>query len=227
MLEHELVAMVQSFLAKPSASATSEECLAWEEFFFTYDPIIRAGARRIHTPQYIIDDITQDVWILLIRKLPRWRYDPVQGAIGAWVTKTARMVATKNARRRAKPQADCLSALHADTLIDPEPGPDDEVARLQEHELFGSLALEFAARLRERDGRIVVMHWVGALALSEIASELTMSEDAVWGVIRRTRPEFVDYLSHSTLGRTSVNSPKNKRDSAICAGKANFGAVLI
>ena len=86
MLDHELVALVQSFLAKRSASATAEECLAWEEFFVRYDPIIRSGVRRIHTPQHVIDDITQDVWILLIRKLPRWRYDPVHGEIGAWVS---------------------------------------------------------------------------------------------------------------------------------------------
>jgi DNA-directed RNA polymerase specialized sigma24 family protein len=93
-----------------------------------------------------------------------------------------------------------LEATHAVTLVDPEPGPDIEAERMQEHELFRSLVLEFAARLRERDARIVVMHWVRALAFSAIASELTMSKGAVWGVVRRIRPELLDDLAHRGLG---------------------------
>jgi RNA polymerase sigma factor (sigma-70 family) len=206
MLDQELVALVQSFLAKRSSSATPTKCLAWEEFFFRYDPIIRSAVRKIHTPQYVIDDISQDVWILLILKLPRWEYDPVKGAIGTWVTRTSRSVATKHARRRARSPLVPLNAVHAKKLVDPEPGPDIDVERMQEHELFGSLALEFAAQMHERDGRIVVMYWVRALALADIASELTMSEDAVWGVIRRARPELLDYLNQRGLGPASMNS---------------------
>ena len=202
MFDHELVALVQSFLAKRSASATAEECLAWEEFFVRYDPIIRAGVRRIHTPLYVIDDETQDVWVLLIRKLPRWGYDPILGEIGAWVAKIARRLAAKHARRHARPHAAPLTATDADMLVDSEPGPDIVVERMQEHDLFGALVLEFAAHLHERDGRIVVMHWVRAWALSDIASELNMSEDAVWGAIRRARPKLLDYLSERGLGST-------------------------
>jgi DNA-directed RNA polymerase specialized sigma24 family protein len=106
MLDHELLALVQSFLAKRSASTTAEECVAWEEFFVRYDPIIRAGVRRIHTPLHVIDDITQEVWILLIRKLPRWKYDPAQAAIGSWVARIAggsprSMLAAVRGRNRA------------------------------------------------------------------------------------------------------------------------------
>jgi DNA-directed RNA polymerase specialized sigma24 family protein len=95
-------------------------------------------------------------------------------------------------------------------LVDEEPGPDVEVERMQEHEWFEALVLEFAAHLHERDGRIVVMHWVRAWALSDIASELSMSEDAVWGVIRRARPKLLDYLSRRGLGLTSMNSSKKE-----------------
>ena len=37
----------------------------------------------------MIDDVAQDVWIVLIRKLPRWVFDPGLGSIAAWVTKIA------------------------------------------------------------------------------------------------------------------------------------------
>jgi hypothetical protein len=71
MLDHELVALAKSFVVKRGASATAEELLAWEEFFLRYDPIIRVSIRRIHIAPSTVDDVTQDVWVVLIRKLPR------------------------------------------------------------------------------------------------------------------------------------------------------------
>ena len=151
MLDHELVALVQAFLAKRREGATSEESSAWEEFFVRYDPAIRAGVRRIHTALNLVDDVTQDVWVLLIRKLPRWNYDSQQAAIGIWVTEVARRVAQKRTRRRARPAADVLNATHADMLVDPEPNPAIAFERMQEHDLFRAFVSEFAERLPERD----------------------------------------------------------------------------
>ena len=61
MLGHELVALVKSFLAKRNTGATFEECVAWEESFLRYDPVIRETVRRSHTAPEIVDDCTQDV----------------------------------------------------------------------------------------------------------------------------------------------------------------------
>jgi hypothetical protein len=67
MSEQELLALVKSFLTKRSAGATAHECLAWEEFFFTYNQIIRACIRMIHKSSHVVDDLAQDVWIIVIR----------------------------------------------------------------------------------------------------------------------------------------------------------------
>ena len=32
-----------------------------------------------------VDELVQEVWILLIRRLPSWRLDPDRGTIGRWV----------------------------------------------------------------------------------------------------------------------------------------------
>ena len=93
MSEQELVRLVKSFLAKGSAGATAEECHAWEEFFVTYDGVVRVNIARIHHALDIIDDLAQDAWIILIRKLPRWKFDPMIGSIGASVSKIAQRLA--------------------------------------------------------------------------------------------------------------------------------------
>ena len=94
-----------------------------------------------------------------------------------------------------------LSEAHADTLIDPEPGPESELMWMQEHEIFRALLSEFAATLPERDRRVVLMHWVQASSLSGVASHLNMSEDAVWWVVRRVKPKLLDYFRRSGVGR--------------------------
>jgi RNA polymerase sigma factor (sigma-70 family) len=200
MSEQDLVALVKSFLRSRRASPTIEERLAWEEFFHVYDAVIRVSIARAHRAVHVIDDVTQDVWIIVIRRLPKWVFDPALGAIGAWVAKIASRLAARRARRHSRPQPGSLGASNAETLADPEPGPDAEFERMQEHQLFGELVSEFAASLDERDGRIVVMHWVQAFPLSRIASDLNMSEDAVWWVIRRVKPNLLDYLRRSVLG---------------------------
>jgi hypothetical protein len=58
-----------------------------------------------------------------------------------------------------------LSDVHADTLVDPEPGPDVELEVMQENELFGALVSEFASSLHRHLGRMVVMRFVEAMAV--------------------------------------------------------------
>jgi RNA polymerase sigma factor (sigma-70 family) len=202
MLEQELVRLVKSFLGRRKSVATAEECRAWEDFFVTYDAMIRVTVRRIHKAVDVVDDVTQDVWVVLMRKLPKWKFDPVIGSIGAWVTKIAQRLAVKRARRHARQQSGSLSKAHDDTLVDPESGPDIEFEWMQEHELFGALVLKFAATLIERHGRIVVLHWLEGCLVSKIAFDLNMSMDAAWGVIRRVRPKLLDYLRRSGLRPT-------------------------
>ena len=107
-------------------------------------PAIRAGVRRIHTALNLVDDVTQDVWVLLIRKLPRWNYDSQQAAIGIWVTEVAEGSPRSEWCRRARPAADVLNATHADMLVDPEPNPAIAFERMQEHDLFRAFVSEFA-----------------------------------------------------------------------------------
>jgi RNA polymerase sigma factor (sigma-70 family) len=200
MLEQELLALVKSFLAKRSAGATTHECLAWDEFFATYDQIIRVCIRVLHRSSHVVDDLAQDVWIIVIRKLPTWTFDPGIGAIGAWVAKIARRLSAKRACRHSSPQPGSLSETNTDSLVDREPGPEFAFERIQDQELFKTLVLEFATSLPERDGRIVVMRFVQFRAVAEIARELNISDDCVWSVLHRNITKLGDRLRRRGLG---------------------------
>jgi RNA polymerase sigma factor (sigma-70 family) len=206
MLEPELNALVVSFLAKHGVGLTAEERLAWEEFYLAYDPVIRASIRRVHASWDSIDDLTLDVWVLLIRKLLRRAFDPGRGAIGAWISKIAERLAAKRVRRSSKQRGESLSEVQPESLVDPEPGPDVELERMQQHELFAALVSEFAATLNMRDGRIVILRFLECWAVSRIARELKASRDCIASAIHRLLPRLRDFLFGRGLGPVEKNS---------------------
>ena len=95
MSDQELIRLVKSFLAKRRAGASPGECFAWEEFYVRFDVVIRDSIATIHKAQDVIDDVAQDAWITLIKKLPRWAFNPAIGSIDAWLRKIARRLAAK------------------------------------------------------------------------------------------------------------------------------------
>jgi RNA polymerase sigma factor (sigma-70 family) len=194
MLEAQLVTLVKSSLERRGGTEVAEERQACEEFARACAPIIRSKMRRVHDPKSELDDLVQDVWVQLLRELPRLKFDPARAPICAWVSAIAERHARKRIRRRRISRAKPLNDSHADTLADHEPGPDAEFEWMQEHELFASLVQEFAASLPERDGRIAAMHWLVGCSLPLIASDLCMSRDAAWGVVRRIYPKLLNYL---------------------------------
>ena len=59
---------------------------------------------------------------------------------------------------------------------------------------------EFCESLCQWKRPIVLLYWVEARPLVDIARPLNMSEDAVWCVLRRTKPGLVDHLRRRGIG---------------------------
>jgi RNA polymerase sigma factor (sigma-70 family) len=199
MSDLERVTLFKSLLAKPMGTATPEEIHACEELALACSPAIRGALRGARLRPNEVADAEQDVWIVVLRKLPKLQYDPHRAPFAAWVRAIAERLARKRVRRWRFPPVRPLGERHADTLVDREPGPVIELELMQEHELFQDLVAEYAARLPERDGRIVTNHWLEERSLSRIASDLNMSDDAVWWVIRRVTPKLLDFLRRRGL----------------------------
>jgi RNA polymerase sigma-70 factor, ECF subfamily len=58
---------------------------AWRRFVELYTPLLLAWARAAGVPESDTPDLLQDVFALLWRKLPEFRYDPQRGRFRGWL----------------------------------------------------------------------------------------------------------------------------------------------
>ena len=200
MWDQGFVMRLKSFVAKRTVRPTPEECEAWEEFYLVIEPIIQSCIRRFHKAWDIIEDLSQITLLRVIRGLRRLRSDTDRTGLERWVASIATREALRFLRRKSRPSAGTLGSDVASELADPEPGPDEEFERMQEHELFCTLVAEFCESLCQWKRPIVLLYWVEARPLVDIARRLNMSEDAVWCVLRRTKPGLVDHLRRRGIG---------------------------
>ncbi len=141
----------------------------------------------------------QAIWLELVRRLPRWRFDPARGTIGAWVAKIARREALRRARRRWPLRQRPLDPV-VESLLDPEPSPEEVLEEAQRHELFESLVLSFSATLREPDRQIVLMHWLERCSVLVICRRVNKCESSVCSVLRRAKPKLAKQLRRAGIG---------------------------
>jgi len=183
--ELQLVGLVKSFLARPNGTATAEERLACLEFYNIHDPIIRKRIRRMDFAWNVIDDLSQDVWAILMKRLPKFRLGADLGSVAGWVGRIADIVARKHARRRSKFALGSLSPEMANELPDPGRWPDIENAWTQFKEELRLLIESLRVSLSERDHRIALMRFFEDYSVAEIARELMLTDDCVSSALHR------------------------------------------
>lgn len=76
---------------------------AWAEFVDVMLPVLWQWGRRLQLPEHDLEDIIQDVFLVLFRELPVFRYDPSQSFLAWLFTILKRRVL--DWQRRKKPQS--------------------------------------------------------------------------------------------------------------------------
>jgi hypothetical protein len=71
---------------------------AWERFVRLYTPLLCHWARRVGSPRQDVEDLVQDVFAVLLRKLPEFRYNPGQRFRG-WLRRTSAAWSTATSSR--------------------------------------------------------------------------------------------------------------------------------
>jgi RNA polymerase sigma factor (sigma-70 family) len=198
--ESEWIVLVTSFLKAGDGMAAADERLAWEDFYHTYDPIIRSRIRRIHSEWNLVNDLSQEVWAVLVKRLPRLRVGPDAGSVAGWIVKITDDMARKHAWRRSKSAVQSLSSQMADELPDPDLVPDVEDARLQRDDELQWLIDSLGVILSERDHRIVVLRLRGLRTVVEIARDLGLAEKCVSSALHRATVKLRDLLDRKGSG---------------------------
>jgi RNA polymerase sigma-70 factor, ECF subfamily len=78
---------------------------AWDEFVELYTPLLFHWARRAGVQEADAADLVQDVFVVLVRKLPEFEYDPARGFRGWLRTITLNKWRERLRKRAAAPAA--------------------------------------------------------------------------------------------------------------------------
>jgi RNA polymerase sigma-70 factor (ECF subfamily) len=165
------------------------ERAAWEKFVELYTPILFAWTRRLGLPPHESADLVQDIFTVLVEKLPHFEYDPSR-SFRAWL-KTVLLNRWRNhLRSRAGGQPRGLDG------VGDVPGPEEagfEEAEYRSHLAGRALAL-MQAEFQPPTWRACWEVVVEGRPAAEVAAELGLSVNAVYlakgRVLRRLREEL-------------------------------------
>ncbi len=172
---------------------TTTEQAAWERFVQLYTPLLCQWARRLGLSGADEADLVQDVFALLLQKLPKFQYES-QGRFRGWLW-TVTLNKWREQRRRHLP------TLQADSQACDPAGPDPVVA-FSEAE-YQKYLVQRALELMKDEFQPATWQafWdcvVEEQSAAEVGRRLGISENAVYlakgRVLRRLRQELEGLL---------------------------------
>jgi RNA polymerase sigma-70 factor (ECF subfamily) len=176
-------------LKQPQAEA------AWSRFVQLYTPLFFYWARRLGLQEQDAADMVQDVFTVLVRTMPAFRYDQSRSFRG-WLRTVFHNKWRERNRHAQRP------AVMGGSAADKIPCPDDDVLALSEAEFQQQLtvrALELMqAEFQPTTWRACWEHVVCGREPTEVAAELGITVNAVYlaksRVLRRLRQELAGML---------------------------------
>ncbi len=169
---------------------TSPEREAWGRFVEMYTPLLFAWATQAGLTGHDAADLVQDVFTVLVARLPEFRYDPAR-SFRAWL-KTILLNRGRNLRRRQVTERRAGGA-DLNAVAGPEEVPDFEEEEYRRHLVQRALAL-MRAEFQPVTWQACWESVVRGRPPAEVAAELGVTVNAVYlarsRVLRRLREEL-------------------------------------
>lgn len=169
--------------------------LAWGRFVEIYTPVLYRWARRAGLSDQDAGDLLQDLFILLLRKLPEFQYDRSKGRFRGWL----QTVTLNKLRERMRRRQEILVGSDAHRLeqVDEEAASAFWEAEYRDHLIAHALLI----MQRDFEPNTWKACWETAYVgrpTDEVGDELGMSAAAVYAarsrVLRRVREEIGEML---------------------------------
>jgi RNA polymerase sigma-70 factor (ECF subfamily) len=161
----------------PSSRATPDDSLAFAAVFERHHDFVWRSLGWLGVAKHAIDDATQDVFIVVHRRLPD--YDPAT-PMRSWLYGIARRIADKYRVRMARSGAlRLLPDAHA-------PAPDEILERREAADLIEGFLASLPAEQRE----VFVLAELEGLRMPEIAAAIDAKLNTVYSRLRLARRAF-------------------------------------
>ena len=197
-IDPRLLQSTQAYLACLMGNRTPALQLteAWQQFYQTYDPVIRRFAVASGAPLEDLSDCMQEIWATVILKLGGFRCDPPRARFVSWLYKLAQSKATDLLRQRTRHPTQSLTRKAATALPDPQPDP---AAQWEQGHLQGvvrAMLSQLQKRVGECNYRILYMRWIEGRTMPEIAAALDLTVPQVWLRHHRTKRKVRRLIEH-------------------------------
>jgi RNA polymerase sigma-70 factor, ECF subfamily len=163
---------------------TGNRTLVDELFENYYDPVFRYLFYRVGE-RATAEDLASEVFLRMIRALPDYKQGPV--SIQAWIFQIARNLAIDHYRKSSGRQDEQLVDEIQAGGADPLEAVEKNLTVIELHQAL--------ADLPESQREVVILRFIVALPLTDVALTLHKSEDAVKGLQRRALSTLREILT--------------------------------
>lgn len=171
----------------------SPQDVHWERFVRLFTPILTRWATTFGVPQHDLEDVLQEAFILLIRELPRFRYDPSKSfRAWLWTVFRHRVIAWRQRQTQDLP----LSVEVIEAMVSP-----DDVAEATEQEYRRMITERMLKIVRDeyptQTWKIFEATTIQQQKVAEVASQYGVTTNMVYlirsRVLARLRFEFAGF----------------------------------
>lgn len=155
----------------------------WREFFDTYWRLIYRVARQAGLDDASAQDVVQNTFIYLTRRMPKFRYDPARGSFKSWLRRVTRSRISVF-RRRAEAKEPPLPELQLEdnevpvweSIPDPAGDALDEIwQREWEDNLLKAALRRMSPKVSAQQLMIFELAALGEVPLKQVARKLDVS----------------------------------------------------
>lgn len=155
----------------------------WQMLTDLYSPLIRGWLIRSGAVSSDLDDLTQDVLIVVVRRFPEFRREPQAGAFRSWL-RTITVNCLRDHWKRRKRQPVALGGTDFAAVIEQLSDPQSALSQLWDNEHNACVSAYLLNQIRsntsESTWRAFQRFALDGLSADEVARELGVSANSVF-----------------------------------------------
>ncbi|WP_165068956.1 RNA polymerase sigma factor [Paludisphaera rhizosphaerae] len=174
----------------------------WREFRERYTPLMRECCRRYRLDEHAVDDVVQDAWVQVARRMRDFVYDPKKRNFRGWLWRVCQYSAASHLRRRSAEEAGLLGRW--DEIPAPAPMLGDAAEDADEWAEHRRIAAEVQEAVRRRIEPhtweafrlFEIVGWKGDEVAGHLGIKLASVHQAKKRVLAMLREEGRNRLEH-------------------------------